>query len=193
MFASEIVQILRKEISLERNGVVLTFDDGWAGNLDYAHPLLERFGMRATEFVHTAGTDEGRPRRLGWDDLQAMKESGIWEIHSHSESHADLTAIETDLMRDELSNSLHKLQAHGFAETACIAYPFGKHTKRVRDAANEYSYTAGFTAGPITEVTRGSDLYAIPRTTVCQLFDQELVLPEVKNRSSTNPPGNRHL
>ena len=50
---------------LPRQAVVLTFDDGYAGTLDYVKPLLERFDIPATVFV-TIGC---MGREFWWDRL----------------------------------------------------------------------------------------------------------------------------
>ena len=44
--------------ALPRRAVLVTFDDGWRDNLDYAYPLLRRFGMPATLFTATEMLDE---------------------------------------------------------------------------------------------------------------------------------------
>jgi peptidoglycan/xylan/chitin deacetylase (PgdA/CDA1 family) len=53
-----------------RNGVVLTFDDGYADNFLYAKPLLSRFGVPATVFV-TAGY-VGKSEEFWWDELESL-------------------------------------------------------------------------------------------------------------------------
>ncbi|CAN5739105.1 polysaccharide deacetylase family protein [soil metagenome] len=47
--------------------VCVTFDDGYADNLEVARPLLERYGIPATLFA-TTGRD-GRDREFWWDRL----------------------------------------------------------------------------------------------------------------------------
>jgi peptidoglycan/xylan/chitin deacetylase (PgdA/CDA1 family) len=44
--------------ALPRRAVLVTFDDGWRDNLDYACPLLRRFGVPATLFTTTEILDE---------------------------------------------------------------------------------------------------------------------------------------
>ncbi len=53
-----------------RRAIVVTFDDGYADNLDVAEPLLRDVGVPATVFVASGGLDVGRP--FWWDELEAL-------------------------------------------------------------------------------------------------------------------------
>lgn len=55
---------------LPRDGIALTFDDGYACNLQAAVPVLERFGVPATIFVPAALIGAGR--EFWWDELQRL-------------------------------------------------------------------------------------------------------------------------
>src|ERR1700694_4545037 len=50
-----------------RRAVVVTFDDGYADNLENGVPLLERYDVPATVFA--ASGQVGRPREFAWDEL----------------------------------------------------------------------------------------------------------------------------
>lgn len=54
----------------DRDGIVITFDDGYLDNLTYALPILEELQMPATVFVST-GTLSGT-RELWWDELETV-------------------------------------------------------------------------------------------------------------------------
>jgi peptidoglycan/xylan/chitin deacetylase (PgdA/CDA1 family) len=55
---------------LPRRAIAVTFDDGYADNVDCGKPLLERYEIPATVFVATSylGTD----REFWWDDLERL-------------------------------------------------------------------------------------------------------------------------
>lgn len=97
--------------------ILITFDDGYLDNWVYAHPVLERYGMKATLFVVTGLIGEGPVRpyagqsaslpetpthkvakeymfsdepdrvMLRWSEIQAMQEAGTFEFHSHTHTH----------------------------------------------------------------------------------------------------------
>lgn len=64
------VPILRFEEDWTRadgDGVVITFDDGYADNYEYALPVLEKYQVPATIFVSTGYVDGGR--EYWWDEI----------------------------------------------------------------------------------------------------------------------------
>jgi peptidoglycan/xylan/chitin deacetylase (PgdA/CDA1 family) len=65
----DLVSRLR-EGRLPRRGIVVTFDDGYADNLENAAPLLERYDVPATVFV--ASECVGREREFWWDELERL-------------------------------------------------------------------------------------------------------------------------
>ena len=50
-----------------QDGVVITFDDGYGDNHEYALPVLEKYHVPATIFVSTGYVDSGR--EYWWDEI----------------------------------------------------------------------------------------------------------------------------
>jgi peptidoglycan/xylan/chitin deacetylase (PgdA/CDA1 family) len=69
MGLGELVRATRAGKSL-RNPVAITFDDGYADNLEHASPILQQHQVPATIFVATAGLDN--TREFFWDDLDRI-------------------------------------------------------------------------------------------------------------------------
>ncbi len=172
---SDILHFLEDRRIPPEGGIVLTFDDGWAGVHEYALPLLREYQMCATLFATTDSIDEGPPRYCSWDDLQELSASGLFEIYSHSVTHADFKEIDDSALQNEMVRSLEILKKHGFPSADCIAYPFGHCDKRIQKWTKRCGYRAGFVAGSAAAIEWNSNRYSLARTTICQLFDQELV------------------
>jgi len=73
--------------------VALTFDDAWATTSTVVTPLLKQYGLRAMLFAIPARIEERPPEHVAlpfvtWPQLRAMHDSGLWDIQSHTRSHA---------------------------------------------------------------------------------------------------------
>jgi len=60
----------RRSGTVPRRAVVLTFDDGYADNLENASPLLRQYGAPATLFVVSGSI--GNEREFWWDELDRI-------------------------------------------------------------------------------------------------------------------------
>jgi peptidoglycan/xylan/chitin deacetylase (PgdA/CDA1 family) len=157
-----------------RPAIVITFDDGYGDNYDYAFPLLTKYGFPATFFV-TTGFIERRPyvmqsferRRscdradiepLSWSQILEMQDAGL-EFGSHTVSHPNLSRLGDEQARMELGQSRHVLQQKLGTKIDKIAYPFGKPgrhlTERTVALAADVGYTIG--AAVLFRAVRASD------------------------------------
>jgi peptidoglycan/xylan/chitin deacetylase (PgdA/CDA1 family) len=94
--------------------LVITFDDGFDDNRQYAWPTLERHGFPSDTFVVTgyfgARNDWDGPSRANYNllsmDALASADPGLHTFHAHSVTHADLTFIDDDhALKRELEDS----------------------------------------------------------------------------------------
>lgn len=151
--------------------MALTFDDGFTGVYDHALPALLRFELPATVFlVAETLTPAGRavdwvrgsgyePRTLDVKQVLEMRDSGI-RFGSHSFSHRILTTLSEEECLDDLRRSRELLEDVLQQPVPYLAYPGGKHDRRVRRAAE----AAGFThALSLPERKEASGRFAIPR------------------------------
>jgi peptidoglycan/xylan/chitin deacetylase (PgdA/CDA1 family) len=143
-----------------RRGVLhVTFDDAFA-SITQALPLLESLGLRATVFVCSGLAEEGRVfdvpelteeagahpeelRTLGWEALREVAARGH-EIGSHTVSHPHLPTLSDEEVRRELCLSKERIESEVGRPCRFVAYPYGDHDARVREAAREAGYIAGF-------------------------------------------------
>lgn len=114
---------------LPKNPVILTFDDGWKNQYEYAFPLLKEFGVAATFFIFTNAVNRGN--HLTWNELREMRDAGI-SIEAHTKTHPYLVKISNpeELVR-EISGSKKILEEELGGEATSFAYPFGQHNDTV--------------------------------------------------------------
>ena len=67
---AEVVPVASLHTRADRPRVAITFDDGYADNLDIAHPMLAEAGAPATVFVATDGMQGSG--EFWWDELEHM-------------------------------------------------------------------------------------------------------------------------
>jgi peptidoglycan/xylan/chitin deacetylase (PgdA/CDA1 family) len=114
LIRSKLPSLLPKDLVSAKRGFLLTFDDGFADFWTHVYPLLEQYGVRAVVFVipSRTGTGDCRPQGkrafqdnanqahqeageqkgphdafLRWAELEAMEQSGLVEVQSHTMSH----------------------------------------------------------------------------------------------------------
>ena len=141
--------------TLPAGSVLITFDDGFAGLHEHVLPRLSARRWPATVFLVSGligQRDHWTAGEFGCGDTHALLARGQvaemarhgFEFHSHSRTHADLTALcDADLQaqvrgsRDELRDLL------GTAVDA-FAYPYGRMDERVRGAVEAAGYRIAF-------------------------------------------------
>jgi len=158
-------------------GFAVTFDDGYADNLDVL-PILEQLQVPATIFVATgflgrtepfewdAGLrEEERARALTPDELRRLAASPLVDVGAHTVSHPRLAELPLEEQRREISRGRERLEELLDAPVTGFAYPFGKRSdytddtiRLVRELGFEYAC-----ATEVGRVGRGSDPFAIPR------------------------------
>jgi peptidoglycan/xylan/chitin deacetylase (PgdA/CDA1 family) len=110
----EYFQVLTGGAAAPERAVLLTFDDGRGSLWSVAYPLLRRRGMRGVVFlvpgrIRSDGPpgptwddvtgnpaaeqalltrEQGEGAFLAWEEVRLLAESGVFEFHSHTQSHA---------------------------------------------------------------------------------------------------------
>ena len=176
-FLSELGE-MREERGGEREGgreektVVLTFDDGFRDNYAAAHPLLAKYGAKATLFLvvdrfgrdwstaKKAHHDSGelmREDKLRDPEVAAMLDSGVWELGAHTLTHALLPSLDEAERQREIGAAKTLLEERYGTAVASFAYPCGIYGQDDVAAAAAAGYRfavttdAGISADPRAE------------------------------------------
>lgn len=158
----ELYEYVTKGTQLPDKPVLITFDDGYIDNYQYAMPILKEYNMKATLFMITGSIGENRFVNL--EQLKEMQANGI-DIQSHTVNHKDLRNMPLQQVRDELISSKAVLEDRMKHPVRYIAYPGGFANKDIDTIAEESGYRMAFNV-KAGNVEPGQDLFNLPRQAV---------------------------
>lgn len=159
--------------------VLLTFDDGYEDNARIVLPLLQAYGMRATEFVITAyigQSNRWNPRagydtdHMTWDDLRAWYESGC-DIGGHSHWHFCMTRLSPDELEETVRLNKGMLEKGLGIRLLAFAYPYGKFNQAVKGVVGHHYEIAFAIDGGVWNAQ--IDRYAINRLNISPAWNVE--------------------
>lgn len=154
LLSADLIAISKGEQAMPAKPVMITFDDGYRSNYEYAFPILQATGMKAviaviTKNIQPAGADNANPNYFTWEEAHEMVASGAVEIGSHTYNlhnpqHQGNTAPDgiNGVMRlpgesnaayrqrvgSDLQNSMQLITLHtGQPQVLYFAYPYGAY------------------------------------------------------------------
>jgi peptidoglycan/xylan/chitin deacetylase (PgdA/CDA1 family) len=104
-------------LTLPPKPVVLTFDDGYPGDVGVALPVLRARGWPAVLNLQVGNLVPARVRLLI---------AAGWEIDAHTFTHPDLTTVDGARLRREVAGSRTWIQSVFGVPADFFAYPFGR-------------------------------------------------------------------
>jgi len=144
------------------NAVLLTFDDGYDDQYQYAFPILRRFGDVATFFVNVGSV--GKPRHMTWQQIATMAQEGM-SFGCHGVTHSDLAVMGVAAQEYQIERCVDVLSAQLHDNVIAYAYPSGAFDERTVRLEQQAGLLLGFTTDP--RFQRDADsLYELTRRRV---------------------------
>lgn len=164
------------QLDLPYKSVLITFDDGFLSNYEYAFKLLKDYNMNATvfivgSFINGSNTNEwnGNIKTYMTKDIltNLKKEYPNIDIYSHSYNLHFQGAINQD--KDILVQDINKFNTF-YPNTDVFCYPFGQYNDNMEETLKESNYKMAFKYGPekkdYKKASRKDNIYEIPRLNV---------------------------
>ena len=158
---NDLADFLQFGLPLPGRPVILSFDDGWQNQFDYAFPLLKKYDFTATFFVATGYLEH--PNFMTIQQLQTLMGAGM-TIGSHTCSHVALATIDSpSKLQEELAGSKAWLEKRLSVPINNFAYPYGSYSVAVASAVEATGYRTARTFDNGAHYTR-SRLATLPGT-----------------------------
>ncbi len=172
-----LVSAIQHNTPVPDHAVVLTFDDSWLTQYEFAFPILHQLGFTATFFTITSavGKDEGCMR---WDQLKAMQAAGM-TIAAHTRTHPKLTTMTPAQLEAEVAGSRADLQQNMGSASDLFAYPYGEWNPQVLAAVRAAGFHSAraLSGGEWNGPSSLFALHAVLATDDMQLFERAVKGP----------------
>ena len=140
-----------------RKIAVITFDDGYKSDIEYAVPILEKYSACATFFI--VGGFIGQDGYMSKDDVKLLSQKDCCEIGNHSyATHAQLPSTlsimyrnggyDGNIVADFQKNNAFLLEITGKTPTA-VSYPYGIFNLSVDKSLRDLGITVTFSTAEI--------------------------------------------
>jgi len=201
----DLEDILYNQAEINPKSIMITFDDGYKNNLEYAYPILKDAGLKAIIFVPTGLMGRkylphdisyiSLEKTLNWNELRAMQD--VFEVGAHAVTHRVLTEMPFNEAVDEIRNSRKQIEDRLGNKVTAFAYPKGSIGDFNRDlelavqsAGYKFCFTtlAGLDALILTSLNEGLPV-AIIEAMAAGLPILSTQVGGVNELLNTNPAG----
>ena len=118
----------------KKNGIVLTFDDGYKDIIDVVYPIMKNKKTPFTIFVNPSTI--GEDGYLSLEDLLILSQDKLCTIGSHSYNHINFFSLTDAEIKNELESSLLFFQHHNII-CKYFAFPYGQWNEQIKSICLE--------------------------------------------------------
>ena len=157
---AELRAYLEGTHSLPKKSVVLTFDDGEQGFLDYGTPLLNKYHVPATSYI--IGSDPNFTEKVSTYMSEYVNfQSHTYDLHRDGNTNKGKGGKIWDLDQASLEQDCNQAIAQ-LHDAQSLAYPYGDCPDFAPAALEDCGYLCAFTVQN-DQVRKGDNPYKLPR------------------------------
>ena len=157
----ELYAYIKGEIDLPEKSIILTFDDGQKGFLEYGIPLLEKYQVPATSYIIASKNGEEKVKKYASEYISFQSHSYNMHIGGGTIGHGGIISA---LTKDEIKDDLVKAQTI-VQNTEAFAYPYGDVTEDAKQAVKDANILCSFST-EYGKVFKGDDPTSLKRVRV---------------------------
>jgi len=156
--------ILDKKAAMPKKPILLTFDDNSDDFDDYVMPVLEKHGMKATQFTVSDWVDGSW--NMTSEEILSIMERGI-DIQNHSVTHPALADLSKEAQYAEINDATSALKELTGKTTNVFAYPYGSYNADTIAVLEQLGFKGAFKVGGGLSTDK-SNRYELPRIMILQ-------------------------
>jgi peptidoglycan/xylan/chitin deacetylase (PgdA/CDA1 family) len=156
--SADLANCLEYGAPLPERPVILSFDDGWENQYQYAFPLLQKYGFTGTFYVVSGYLDH--QNFMTTAQLKTMMAAGM-VIGGHSRTHPTLAGLGSTRLHDEVASSKAWLEDRLGVAIDSFAYPYGSYSAATVAAVKAAGYRTARTVDTGTQA-RADSLALLP-------------------------------
>ncbi len=147
--------------------LIITFDDGWKGQYDYAFPLLGELRFNATFYIPSGCIEKNfRVAEYGegimnWEHILELSRQGF-DIQAHSSSHRNLTSLSREELEKETSGAGQVIEQKTHKKVVHFACPYDADDENLELTLVRHGYET-IASPPFPTYRPPSDLLRITR------------------------------
>ncbi len=170
---NEYLAFLEGEFELPKKPLIISIDDGYVNNIEFALPLLKMYGFKATVFLPTNYLGKTNEWDKENDPLMSVKQikqlANDFEFGLHSHTHQSYKHLSLEEIDRDLASCVEVMQSNNVNYIPVIAYPFGAFPKKKEtfDAFSElltkHGIKIGLRIGNAVNPIKPKDLHKVTR------------------------------
>lgn len=140
--AKELVNALAAKSQLPAKSIVITLDDGYRDNYQYAFPVFKKYNVKGN-FMITTGLLGGADY-MSWDNIREMAGSGVAYFSNHTWSHYAVGYGSADKIRYEINTAKQQLMDNTGQAIDLFTYPYGSFSDLSIDILKQEGFSGAF-------------------------------------------------
>jgi peptidoglycan/xylan/chitin deacetylase (PgdA/CDA1 family) len=147
IWANELINALISHTGLPPKPIMITMDDGYADNDNYALPILRKNNIKANLML-ASGLVGSNQDMLTWNQVDEMKNSGLIYITNHTWSHFAISNGSQDKIESEIGIAQSQIQQYTGQTVNIFTYPYGSFNNNAIETLQRKGYLGAFSEIP---------------------------------------------
>jgi peptidoglycan/xylan/chitin deacetylase (PgdA/CDA1 family) len=181
------IELISSSKCIDRNYVVLTFDDGCESFYNIAYPIIKSFGFTVTIYPITGFLGQNAIiNSKVYNHLKVMSEEMIKELGengvdfgAHTLNHFKLTEISDYEAEYQIINSKYNLENILGKKIQSFSYPHGIYNEKIIEIVKHAGFKNAVSCNS-TYLTNNSSLFEIPRKYITFYDDLDSFIQKIK-------------